>query len=108
MHRHSLPVFCCWSPLIAVDCCRLSKRRYYPQVLLQFGHSRSLLVSECEDNKFRREMQVFRGLFFVERKFIFWGVRIYFLRARIRRMGGRILEIHEAIHETINETIHEY
>ena len=24
-------------------------------------------------------MQVFRGLFFVERKFIFWGVRIYFL-----------------------------
>ena len=27
-------------------------------------------------------MQVFRGLFFVERKFIFWGVRIYFLRAR--------------------------
>ena len=40
-------------------------------------------------------MQVFRGLFFVERKFIFGGVRIYFLRARIRRMKGRILEIHE-------------
>ena len=39
MHRHSLPVFCCWSPLIAVDCCRLSKRRYYPQVLLRPGHS---------------------------------------------------------------------
>ena len=53
-------------------------------------------------------MQVFRGLFFVERKFIFGGVRIYFLRARIRRMEGRILEIHEAIHETINETIHEH
>ena len=29
-------------------------------------------------------MQVFRGLFFVERKFIFWGVRIYFL---IRESG---------------------
>ena len=49
----------------------------------------------------------FRVYFFVERKFIFWGVRIYFLRARIRLMEGRILAIHEAIHETINETINE-
>ena len=53
-------------------------------------------------------MQVFRGLFFVFNDILFWGVRIYFLRARIRLMGGRILEIHEAIHETINETIHEH
>ena len=68
-------------PSHAVDCCSLSNSRYYPQVLLQFGHSRSLLVSECEDNKFRREMQVFRGLFFVECKFIFEGVRIYFFES---------------------------
>ena len=53
-------------------------------------------------------MQVFRGLFFVFNDIFWGGVRIYFLRARIRRMKGRILAIHEAIYETINETIHEH
>ena len=42
-------------------------------------------------------MQVFRGLFFVERKFIFWG-------SANQADGTSFFEINE----TINETIHEH
>ena len=55
-------------------------------------------------------MQVFRGLFFVERKFIFWECKFIFLgsanlffESANQADGTSFFEINEAIHETIHE-----
>ena len=77
MRRHSVPVFCFWSPLIAVDCCSWSKRRYYPQVLLQFDHSRRFSLLSAKILNLDAKCKCFGVYFlcltksFFERKFIF-------------------------------------